>query len=195
MLGYNMYAYCNNNPVMYVDPTGEFLISGAAVCGILYGLGVALVGTDAVVGVSIIIAEGITQTIDFVEDVIAAVEIVSAVANTEKEPEKSITESKDVKEVGDNDELPQQGNVTSVPDVPSVEAGKQGKHVPGHKNYNPDKSSWNKGENGVRQTQEAWKNSKPHPKKPNTRVGVSSDGRTIEIKFGKKGIHGYPIFP
>ncbi len=23
--GYNMYAYCGNNPVMYVDPTGEFL--------------------------------------------------------------------------------------------------------------------------------------------------------------------------
>ena len=25
ILGYNMYAYCNNNPVMYVDPSGEFL--------------------------------------------------------------------------------------------------------------------------------------------------------------------------
>ncbi|MBO4309182.1 MAG: RHS repeat-associated core domain-containing protein [Clostridia bacterium] len=24
LLGYNMYAYCNNNPVMYVDPDGEF---------------------------------------------------------------------------------------------------------------------------------------------------------------------------
>ena len=23
MLGYNMYAYCNNNPVNYVDYTGE----------------------------------------------------------------------------------------------------------------------------------------------------------------------------
>ena len=27
ILGHNMYAYCNNNPVMYVDPTGEFTIS------------------------------------------------------------------------------------------------------------------------------------------------------------------------
>ena len=27
LLGYNMYAYCNNNPVMYVDPTGEVWIS------------------------------------------------------------------------------------------------------------------------------------------------------------------------
>ena len=77
----------------------------------------------------------------------------------------------------------------------SQNAGNQGKHVPGHKNYDPEKSSWKEGENGVRQTQEAWKNSKPHPKKKNTRIGVSNDGRTIEIKFGKKGIHGYPIFP
>ena len=27
LLGYNMYAYCNNNPVMYFDPTGSFVIS------------------------------------------------------------------------------------------------------------------------------------------------------------------------
>ena len=27
MLGNNMFAYCNNNPVMYTDPTGEFAIS------------------------------------------------------------------------------------------------------------------------------------------------------------------------
>ena len=26
ILGYNRYAYCNNNPVMYVDPSGEILI-------------------------------------------------------------------------------------------------------------------------------------------------------------------------
>ena len=24
LLGYNMYAYCNNNPVMYVDPSGHW---------------------------------------------------------------------------------------------------------------------------------------------------------------------------
>ena len=27
LTGANLYAYCNNNPVMYVDPTGHFLLS------------------------------------------------------------------------------------------------------------------------------------------------------------------------
>ena len=26
LLGYNMFAYCNNNPIMYVDPSGEIII-------------------------------------------------------------------------------------------------------------------------------------------------------------------------
>jgi len=36
ILGYNRYAYCNNNPVMYVDPSGKMLgaiISLIAICG------------------------------------------------------------------------------------------------------------------------------------------------------------------
>ena len=73
--------------------------------------------------------------------------------------------------------------------------GKQGKHVLGHKNFKPGKTSWRPGENGVRQIQEAWKNSNPKPGRPNLRTGKSNDGRTIEIRFGKDGIHGYPIFP
>ena len=39
LLGYNMYAYCNNNPVMYVDPDGDFpwliLIAAAVLIGSL----------------------------------------------------------------------------------------------------------------------------------------------------------------
>ena len=42
--GTNLFAYCNNNPVMNADPSGNFLISlliGAAVVGIN-----ALIGAD-----------------------------------------------------------------------------------------------------------------------------------------------------
>ena len=31
-LGFNMYAYCGNNPVNYFDPTGEFVISTLLIC-------------------------------------------------------------------------------------------------------------------------------------------------------------------
>ena len=39
MLGHNMYAYCDNNPVMYVDPTGEFpwLVVGIMVLTTIIG--------------------------------------------------------------------------------------------------------------------------------------------------------------
>ena len=38
LLSYNLYAYCSNNPVMYVDPTGEFFISlSALLIGALVG--------------------------------------------------------------------------------------------------------------------------------------------------------------
>ena len=36
LLGYNLFAYCENNPVMYVDPTGEFLLS-ALIIGAVIG--------------------------------------------------------------------------------------------------------------------------------------------------------------
>ena len=53
--GLNLYAYCGNNPVMYVDPTGTFLFSFliAVLAGALIG---GLVGgVSAVAGVSAII--------------------------------------------------------------------------------------------------------------------------------------------
>ena len=36
----NLFAYCNNNPVMYVDPTGDFAIS---ILALLIGAGVGAV--------------------------------------------------------------------------------------------------------------------------------------------------------
>ena len=41
--GLNLYAYCGNNPVMYCDPTGHFLLElGVVLFGVVGVLGVAL---------------------------------------------------------------------------------------------------------------------------------------------------------
>lgn len=37
ILGHNMYAYCQNNPVMYVDPSGYFLVTAIVLTGIAIG--------------------------------------------------------------------------------------------------------------------------------------------------------------
>ena len=48
-LSYNLFAYCKNNPVMYVDPTGHFLISTAVLIGAIVGgiIGAAVGGVSA----------------------------------------------------------------------------------------------------------------------------------------------------
>mgnify|MGYP003293420819 CR=1 FL=1 len=48
LLSANMFAYCENNPVMGVDPNGEFLctIIGAAVGSICGAIGAMIAGTD-----------------------------------------------------------------------------------------------------------------------------------------------------
>ena len=46
--GLNLYSYCNNNPVMYSDPTGEFVISSFLIA--LAITTVAITATGAVVG-------------------------------------------------------------------------------------------------------------------------------------------------
>ena len=33
--GLNLYAYCNNNPIMYADPSGQFIISTLIICAIV----------------------------------------------------------------------------------------------------------------------------------------------------------------
>lgn len=96
--------------------------------------------------------------------------------------------------------LPPQGTVSAnVENAPKVDAGKQGKHVPGHNNYNPNKSSWIKGSNGVKETQLAWKNGITLP--DGTRVWdsgiiVGPNGETgVRVHIDSSGnIHGYPVF-
>lgn len=92
-----------------------------------------------------------------------------------------------------NKNLPNQGDVTAdVEGAPVVDAGKQGKHVSGHNNEVGGKSKWNKGETGVRETQEAWINGEPV--RTGVRIGKSSDGKTVKVhQDGKGKIHGYPV--
>ena len=44
---YNLYAYCSNNPVMYVDPSGNSIIGCLIVLGISLVIGATLAGVDA----------------------------------------------------------------------------------------------------------------------------------------------------
>ena len=108
------------------------------------------------------------------------------------------------KDAGANDaekKLPHQGQVKGdVEDAPSVDAGKQGKHVPGHANNNPDSSQWKEGETGVNETQEAWQHGETLP--DNTKVWdtgkvVGQNGETgVRVHIDNKGnIHGYPVNP
>ena len=193
MIGYNMFAYCENNPVNYIDYTGESAEAVAEAAKYFWWL--IFVDGPLPIGDYIFFVIMGTVVVISVSELIRWVAENASDNDVDSGPD-SLTDP-DAKEIDDDAaSLPQQGNVTSgVPGAPSVEAGKQGKHVPGHNNYEPDKSKWPNGKNGVRETQEAWKNSVPHPKKPNTRIGISNNGTKVEIKVAKTGIHGYPIFP
>lgn len=134
----------------------------------------------------------------FVGLAVAAIVTIDIVGAIEEEMEGT-KEPENTPEDGVDVDLPNQGDVSEIPDAPPVDAGKQGKHVKGHANNKPDKSQWKPGENGVKQTQEAWKNGKTDPSgrtRGSVRIGQSGDGRKIRVHMDGKGrIHGYPIFP
>ncbi len=97
--------------------------------------------------------------------------------------------------VEDDETLSDPEEASEIPDAPPVDAGKQGKHVAGHINAEFHGSTWAEGENGVKKTQEAWKNSQSKSERPNVRIGYSSDGTKVEIHVDDSGrIHGFPVF-
>lgn len=172
LLGNNMFAYCLNNPVRYADHSGELVVEISIATVVAYA-GIALCAFAlAHIGAKL---------------VITIVEYL-----TEQWAYSSSTIMHSAEET-----LPQQGLVEGDPEAPPVDAGKQGKHVPGHNNYDEGKSAWPEGQNGVQQTQEAWQNGVPDPKKPDgsVRIGIASDGTIVRVHMdGRHAIHGYPLF-
>ncbi|MEC0233842.1 hypothetical protein P4H71_05675 [Paenibacillus kribbensis] len=98
-----------------------------------------------------------------------------------------------VHNIGSCDKLPSQGKVSVVEGAPPVDAGKQGKHVPGHPNNLLGKLQWADGQNGVEFTQQAWQNGTVV--KPDGTVKIWKNGimRIKVRKDGKGNLHGYPV--
>ena len=175
LTGLNMFAYCGNNPVRFIDPSGKAFIEAL----------VAAVGAEWACA---IIAGGITLISGMIYSTLEA--FVNWLSMQWYQPLARVHYTEE-------ETLPQQGLVEGDPDAPPVDAGKQGKHVPGHKNYDPNKSSWPEGQNGVSQTQQAWGNGVQDPKKPNqnVRIGIADDGTIVRVHMdGNGAIHGYPLF-
>ena len=189
IFGFNLFVYCDNNPISYIDPSGEDCFSDALVGWTSAAWGLTLVDGPLPVGDIVYITGcAVLGLLAIGETIVLAEAVVDWV-------QEATDTAPDAPQTGG---LPNQGTVSEDPEAPPVDAGKQGKHVPGHNNNtNPDKSTWRPGENGVKETQEAWKNGKEVPGRNGTvRIGTSSDGRTIKVHRDKSGnIHGYPIYP
>jgi len=50
IFGLNLYAYCNNNPVMYTDPSGRFIFTTAMLIGLIIGASVGAVAGGYIAG-------------------------------------------------------------------------------------------------------------------------------------------------
>ena len=169
-----MFAYCLNNPVYYFDPDGQEPITAVSI--VMVGVLVVAVMVASYCAARLICELG---------------GWVVTTAQTEWRARISYSENEE-------ETLPRQGLVEGNPDAPPVDAGKQGKHVPGHNNHDKNRSSWPKGKNGVKQTQEAWENGVPDPKVPSgkVKIGIASDGTVVRVHINDKGaIHGYPLYP
>ena len=88
LLSYNLFAYCENNPVVRIDPNGDFYITGTAVGYGLAYLCAAVVSTVA----GVILA-------DVISDVLNKLSAIFSRSKTEEiETPKSVTEAEEKEE-------------------------------------------------------------------------------------------------
>ncbi|MDE7205723.1 MAG: hypothetical protein K2N90_00910 [Lachnospiraceae bacterium] len=198
VIGYNLYTYCDNSPVGVADYDGH--------CPIALIAGVAITA-EQVMTIAAIVVLGY-MVYDYWRNPHNEQNPVAVICNTISNQVISIRNAKKNKNgekvgrngAGEADGLPNQGTVGDVGNGPLVDAGKQGKHVNGHANYEEGNSTWVPGNNGVHDTQEAWKNGTSLPdgtKIWNSGKVVGTKGETgIRVHVDSKGnIHGYPVNP
>ena len=113
MLGYNMYAYCNNNPVMFVDPYGESAVE--TMVWWFANFGPAAIVEPFIIGEAILaigaVAIGVVIVLEFVANA-----VTGSLSRADEAP-KSVTEEEkgesvptpDVKYPGDDPTVAPEG--------------------------------------------------------------------------------------
>ena len=90
ILGYNLFAYCANNPIMFVDPNGDFLRAGALIAGIL----TCFVGAIAITALTMLAVEVVSDAVEVITDAIS--ETVESIQNISNAKEDAKEEDKEV---------------------------------------------------------------------------------------------------
>lgn len=137
MIGYNLFAYCNNNPINYYDPYGEAGLENvlqwglaiAAADGALPFGDILAIGIGLVVGVCLL-AEAITEVTDSVSSAEKNDNVKDAPKNVKNPEDKDKTEN-DYDENNSN-KLPMKGEPNSDKHLYDKRGLKQTRH------YGPD---------------------------------------------------------
>ena len=199
------YLYAYANPVTYEDPSGYLAIpTKVVVIAVIATLLTASMAPNMPAlkmsgtitmdwGQSLQLQHGLINIFEGMTELGSMFNEVIRAARGDSEATGEVS--------GDKTKLPNQGTVDGgVKDAPPVDAGKQGKHVPGHNNSKEGKSQWKEGKTGVEETQQGWKEGTELP--DGTRVWdtgreVGTKGETgVRVHIDKSGnIHGYPVDP